>query len=622
MGKEKKKYRSGQATSFITRAAAIRKLQLNLVDFRRLCILKGIYPVQPKDMKKAGRGNKQPKTYFRMKDIQFLSHEPIIWKFRAYKTYKKKLRRAIDKRERGRIFQLVRDAPKYKLDHIVKERYPTFADALRDLDDPLTLCNTFSILRRKSGIKFELVPLCKRLVLEFMNYVIASRSLRKVFLTIKGIYYQAEIQGQTVTWLAPYLLGYQIPQDVDLKIISTFSEFYITLLGFVNFQLYRSLNLHYPPKLFSASSESSSSDAAYCLDEEGLSERVACLTYDLAKANTGLNADAADEEENRTKEDEELMAGEDVNSEEYKKAKEEENKLKKFKSLFQNCKFFLSRETPREALTFVIRSFGGKVSWDKVSFIGATYDETDESITHQVVDRPAQKKQFLSRYYVQPQWVFDCVNSRMLIPVEDYFPGAELPPHLSPFVQEKDGDYMPPERRVMLARLEGKQVPSHGALPASGNQGDEEDIEEFIDDMEETTFQEDAVHEDDLEGEAKLQEMEEKWLRGMGEGEDESSDEDQEKTPEKTKKKRKRKKKSLSVTPGEVVKTDKDEEARHQASQELKLQEMMIPKKNRYVYKKIKQKEEGRAKKGRRFAAKRQKYEEQQAKLKSKQIMK
>lgn len=41
-----------------------------------------------------------------------------------------------------------------------------------------------------------------------------------------------------------------------------------------------------------------------------MSERVACLTYDLAKANTGLNADAADEEENRTKEDEELMAGE------------------------------------------------------------------------------------------------------------------------------------------------------------------------------------------------------------------------------------------------------------------------------------------------------------------------
>lgn len=66
-------------------------------------------------------------------------------------------------------------------------RYPTFADALRDLDDPLTLCNTFSILRRKSGIKFELVPLCKRLVLEFMNYVIASRSLRKVRITLGAL---------------------------------------------------------------------------------------------------------------------------------------------------------------------------------------------------------------------------------------------------------------------------------------------------------------------------------------------------------------------------------------------------------------------------------------------------
>lgn len=42
---------------------------------------------------------------------------------------------------------------------------------------------------------------------------------------------------------------WQHPTDVDYRVMATFTEFYTTLLGFVNFRLYHSLNLLYPPKV-------------------------------------------------------------------------------------------------------------------------------------------------------------------------------------------------------------------------------------------------------------------------------------------------------------------------------------------------------------------------------------
>jgi hypothetical protein len=53
------------------------------------------------------------------------------------------------------------------------------------------------------------------------------------------------------------------------------------------------------------------------------------------------------------------------------------------------------------------------------------------------------------RYYVQPQWVFDCVNSRRLLPEADYIMGKTLPPHLSPFTTGRAGQYQPPEEQAL-----------------------------------------------------------------------------------------------------------------------------------------------------------------------------
>jgi pescadillo protein len=120
-------------------------------------------------------------------------------------------------------------------------------------------------------------------------------------------------------------------------------------------------------------------------------------------------------------------------------------------SLFRGRIFFLGREVPREPLMLVIRAFGGVAAWDGE---GSPYAETDEAVTHQVVDRPKQGHKFLSREYVQPQWVFDSANFRVLMPSDLYAPGAVPPPHLSPFVGEADEDGYTPDFAKTVRRLQ------------------------------------------------------------------------------------------------------------------------------------------------------------------------
>ncbi|XP_045314284.1 pescadillo homolog isoform X2 [Leopardus geoffroyi] len=547
-GLEKKKYERGSATNYITRNKARKKLQLSLADFRRLCILKGIYPHEPKHKKKVNKGSTAARTFYLLKDIKFLLHEPIVNKFREYKVFVRKLRKAYGKSEWNTVERLKDNKPNYKLDHIVKERYPTFIDALRDLDDALSMCFLFSTFPRTGKCHVQTIHLCRRLTVEFMHYVIAARALRKVFLSIKGIYYQAEVLGQPIVWITPYAFSHDHPTDVDYRVMATFTEFYTTLLGFVNFRLYQSINLHYPPKLEGqAHAEVKASEDTYALDSESSMEKLAALGASLARMVVPVEEEA---EVDEFPADGEMTAQE----EDHRKELEAQEKHKK---LFEGLKFFLNREVPREALAFVIRSFGGDVSWDKSLCIGATYDVTDSCITHQIVDRPGQQTPVIGRYYVQPQWVFDCVNARLLLPVADYFPGVQLPPHLSPFVSEKEGDYIPPEKLKLLALQRGEH-------PGSMDESEEKDEEEDNDSDGDEGGENEEEEEEDVEAgsekeeEARLTALEEERMEGKP-----------------------------RVMAGTVKLEDKQRLAQEEENEAKRLAIMMMKKREKYLYNKI-----------------------------------
>ncbi|KAL8753047.1 MAG: hypothetical protein Q9199_005313 [Rusavskia elegans] len=504
MAKIKKKGTTGQAKNFITRTQAVRKLQITLPDFRRLCIYKGIYPREPRNKKKASKTSTPSTTFYYTKDIQYLLHEPILNKFRDHKALAKKIARSLGRGEVGDAARLDKiGRPRISLDHVIKERYPTFIDALRDLDDALSLLFLFANLPSTPTVPPKTIALCQRLCSEFQHYLIITHSLRKSFISIKGIYYQATIQGQDILWLVPHKFVQKVTGDVDFRIMGTFVDFYTTLLGFVNYRLYTSIGLVYPPKFNANSDEKGGELDAFTLEgsavggtasiegqtnghveqeqEEGQDVENSDAQRYADEIGRLTAADATNEQDDQVIQDEapiDTIDEFEVQGEGADVLEQPRQSDSEAGTLFAPYSFFLSRETPRQPLEFILRAFGcTRVSWDEVLGDGAfTYDEFDTSITHQVVDRPpviqdetatigdhvesdamskpARSGRMPGRTYIQPQWIWDCINQGKLLRSDLYAPGATLPPHLSPWVKPTKNAYDP---TVPLAEQENSE---------------------------------------------------------------------------------------------------------------------------------------------------------------------
>jgi len=492
MGKKQKKNHSGLDATFIGRSQCLKRLQVTLKDFRRLCILKGIYPRQP--LGKVPK-NKKGQTFYHVKDMKAIAHEPVLQKFRDFRAFMKKIRRAAGRNERDEAARKNSLVPTYNLNHLVKERYPRFVDALSDVDDALTLVYLFAALPSENTIKARVTNKAKSLAAAWGAYCSTTYAITKSFISVKGIYMEATIRGTIIRWVVPHSFTQFLPEDVDYKVMQTFFEFYETLLDFVLFKLYSDIGVRYPMTLEDprkmiagsksallganlqslknalnsssgaigdavtksvekSSKESAEDDTAKPKATKKSKELIKSVGEALSKVD-GENSDGGEDEDDEDNTDvagplkvalESLAAEEDRTAGPGAKGEEAEldDDAMKRKHLFAGLTFFLSREIPRGYLELVCLAYGGAVGWEGDD---SPITAKDPKITHHIVDRPKLPSSYnglpKSREFVQPQWIIDCSNFMYILPIAKYSVGITLPPHLSPWVDDEEEGYKP-----------------------------------------------------------------------------------------------------------------------------------------------------------------------------------
>lgn len=452
--------------------------------------------------------------------------------------------------------------PTYTLHHLVKERYPRFVDALSDLDDALTLTYLFAALPSGTAVKPKYIGKAKLMAAAWGAYCATTSSITKSFISIKGVYMEASIQGVDIRWIVPHAFTQYMPEDVDFRVMGTFFEFYETMLKFVLFKLYNDIGIRFPFSVKDLGGEAVGSTSAIlgtnlraltnALNSTSgaisnvVSEAVEKESKDLnnsapkskedkkkskelvksvGAALNQLKGEDSDDESGDDDDDDDSVdvagplqaALENVADEEARTSipglsdgAVDEDVLKR-KRLFQGLTFFLSREIPRGYLELVCLAYGAIVGWEGED---SPIDMKDPSITHHIVDRPRLPNSYdtlpKSREYIQPQWILDCANFLFILPIARYAVGATLPPHLSPWVDDEEEGYKPKYAEEIERLKNGESVDPEENMETDDATGKSEesakvvseDIEEPPKEKEESS---DEPEDEEEEDEAKLQ---------------------------------------------------------------------------------------------------------------------
>lgn len=206
-------------------------------------------------------------------------------------------------------------------------------------------------------------------------------------MSIKGIYYEAEVFGVRLLWLAPHTLRQERVADVDYAVMHTFLEFYEVLQQFVNFKLFNVARLRYPPlqggealamaepgldKLLHTAAPGAGGSAGGPKHAANLrrsnSPQEKPNQEAMARLRDKIRAIEAEEASRRAAAteaggDQAVPAAPAADDDTVDEDKDEGGDDDQAPALFSGLCLYLGRETPRAALEFVAASFGARVVW-------------------------------------------------------------------------------------------------------------------------------------------------------------------------------------------------------------------------------------------------------------------